>query len=340
MKKNIIVLITSLSIFFLTAELIFRIIVSDSPPGTTYGKAVEENTDGFRDRDFIIPKPAKTYRILVLGDSFTWGIGLTLEETLPKQLEKRLIDASANKNIEVINASIPGFNTVQALLLLNEKGLKYDPDMILLIYNLNDIEFLPQLSSKNYDETKIIPKVEVDPGEDISNTFKDKGMRGLIRWFEVRSKFVSFLVPRVGSLLRQMGLLTSVEFSWVERIFQGYTDDSPGWLETKRGLREIEEICRTRGIVFTAAIYPLLVELKSYKGKKPHATLHNYLDSIEVPYVDLLTVFEGKNSQSYWINYVDGHPNAEAHRLAMEALLPSVKDFVAAKIQPTASGLH
>jgi lysophospholipase L1-like esterase len=334
MKKNIIALIASLSVFFVTAEVILRIIVPDSAPGTTYGKAVEENADGFRDRDYIIPKPANTYRILVLGDSFTWGIGLTLEETLPKQLEKRLIGASVNKNIEVINASIPGFNTVQELLLLKEKGLKYDPDMVLLIYNLNDIEFLPQLASKNYDETKIVPKVEADRGEDVTKVFKDRGIRGFIRWFEVRSKFVFFLVPRVGSLLRQMGLLTSVEFSWVERIFQGYTDDNPGWLETKGALLEIAEICRTRGIVFTAAIYPLLVELKSYKGKKPHETLHNYLDSIEVPYVDLLTVFEDKNGQSYWINYVDGHPNAEAHRLAVEAVLPLVKNFVAAKFKP------
>jgi len=336
MKKNIILLIASLSICFLTAELILRILVPDSPPGTTYGKSVKMNTDGFRDRDFIIPKPANTYRILVLGDSFAWGVGLTLEETLSKQLEKRLIDA-ANKNIEVINASIPGMNTVEELLLLKEKGLKYDPDMILLIYNLNDIDFLPQLSSKNYDEKKIIPKTQVDPGEDITKAFKNKGMRGFINWFEVRSKFVSFLVPRVGSLLRQMGLTTSLEFSWVERIFQGYTDDNPGWLESKRALREIAEICRNRGIVFTAAIYPLLVELKSYKGKKPHETLHNYLNSIEVPYVDLLTVFEGKNGQSYWINYLDNHPNAEAHRLVVEKLLPSVKDFVTVKFQPTGS---
>jgi lysophospholipase L1-like esterase len=336
MKSNLVVLLTTLCVFFLTAELIFRIRVPDSSPGTTYGKAIKVNTDGFRDRDFVIPKPGKTYRILVLGDSFTWGVGLSIDETLPKQLEKELTNASRS-SVEAINGSIPGFNTVQELMLLKEKGLKYDPDMVLLVYNFNDIEFIPQLAPVNYDQTKVIPKVEADPGEDITEIFKNKGMRGFIRWFERRSKFIAFLVVRVGSILREMGLVTSLEFSWVERIFQSYTDDNPGWLEVKRALREIAEICEARGIVFTAAIYPLLVELMSYKGKKSHETLHKYLDSLKVPHVDFLTAFEGKNGRSYWINDLDGHPNAEAHRLAVEVLLPSVKDFVTAKLQPTGS---
>lgn len=326
--KNILLLIASLSVSFFVGELVFRIITPKSPPGTTYGKVIKKNTDGFRDRDFVIPKSQETYRILVLGDSFTWGVGVDVEETVPKQLEKRLSKEFPRKNIEVINAAIPGYNTVEELLLLKGRGLKYEPNMLILLYNLNDIDFKPYLSDEKYDETKVVSVLEVHPGENIAEVLKYKGIRSFINWFEVNSQFFAFLVPRVGTLLRKMGLLKSVEFSWVQTIFQGYTNENPGWLESRRALGEISEICRSHDIVFIVAIYPLLVELKKYQGKKSHEMISNYLHSIEIPFIDLLTVFEGKNGRSYWINFMDGHPNAEAHRLVTNALLPIVKDHL------------
>ncbi|GEM_PF-3474682 len=327
-KKNLIVLVVSLSILLLFVEMIFRVITPESSPGTTYGKLIKRNRDGFREKEFAIPKPPKTYRVLMLGDSFTWGVGLNVEETIPKLLEMHLSKEFARANIEVVNASNPGDNTVEQLLLLKDKGIKYDPDMIILIYNLNDIAFDPALTEATYDETKVVPVVQVDAGENITKFSERKRIRGVILWFERRSKFVQFLVPRVGHLLRRMGLLKSVEFSWVQKIFQGFQDENPGWIESKKALKEIANISRDKDAALIVAIYPLLVELDDYKGYEAHATICSYLKSIEVSVIDLLTVFENKNGPSYWINFLDGHPNAEAHRLATGALLPIVKNYI------------
>lgn len=331
-RVNLLIVIASSALSILLcsmlAEVFFRGIEPKSPPGTTFGKPVQTNVDGFRDRDFAIPKPADIYRVLVLGDSFTWGWGLDVDETIPKLIEKDLTVQSAASHVEVINASDPGANTVEQLMLLKDKGLKYEPDMILVIYNLNDIEYKPELAAIEYDAANVVPVVELDPGEDITKFSKNKGVRGFIMQIEERSAFVRFLVPRVGSVLRERGLIDSVEFSWVATIFHGYTDINPGWIESKNALREISEIARNGDIEFVVAVYPLLNELDNYGGVEAHMTIRGFCIDAQIKCVDLLEVFEDTPERSYFINYADSHPNAKAHQLVTEFLLPIIYDYI------------
>ncbi len=46
----------------------------------TWGHVVVNNRHGFRERDFVVPKPQGVFRIMVLGDSLTWGQGLGVKE--------------------------------------------------------------------------------------------------------------------------------------------------------------------------------------------------------------------------------------------------------------------
>ena len=69
------------------------------------------------------------------------------------------------------------------------------------------------------------------------------------------------LVPRVGRVLRRLGLLDSVEVSWVEKVYQGFSEENPGWRESRRALGEMAGLCRQQGCRFVVAIYPLLVDL-------------------------------------------------------------------------------
>src|SRR5262245_1945927 len=48
------------------------------------------NALGLKDREYPAEKPAGTFRVLVLGDSYTEGFGLTIPQTMPKQLEAML----------------------------------------------------------------------------------------------------------------------------------------------------------------------------------------------------------------------------------------------------------
>jgi lysophospholipase L1-like esterase len=98
------------------------------------------NADGIRDREYTLAKPAGTFRIAAVGDSCTFGLGLELEDTWPKQLEREL--QRSNARVEVINFGVMGYNTPQEAERIQDKVLKYSPDLIIIGYSLNDIGVL------------------------------------------------------------------------------------------------------------------------------------------------------------------------------------------------------
>lgn len=67
---------------------------------------VRINDHGIRDHP-IVPKPPGVRRVLVLGDSFTFGTGVPLEFSYPKQMEKHLNAAQDRYRYEVVNAVCP-----------------------------------------------------------------------------------------------------------------------------------------------------------------------------------------------------------------------------------------
>lgn len=325
--KSFAVACLSLGLTFFLLELVSRWLVPASPPGTTYGRLVERNSLGLRDREFTLPKPSGTERILVLGDSFTWGVGLDPEETLPKRLESLV--AAAGRPVEVVNAAEPGHNTVEELLRLEELAPVIEPDLVLLVYNLNDIEYRPELAPRRDGnepppEDAAVPVVEIDPGEDVTRYSRNAGLRGTILALERRSMLVRLLVPRVGNLLRRAGLLESAEFSWVEKIYQGFTEENPGWQESRRALGEIARYCRDARCGVLVAVYPLLVELEDYGGMRAHSAVTSFCRERGIDVVDLLEVFEHTPAASHWLNVADSHPDAEAHDAVARHLLPAV----------------
>jgi len=100
---------------------------------------IKINSDGFRDREFSIQKPKGTYRIIALGDSMTFDWGLNIEDTWPKQLENKLNTLNNGINYEVLNFGVPGYNTFGEVEMFKERGMKYNPDMIILGFLYNDI---------------------------------------------------------------------------------------------------------------------------------------------------------------------------------------------------------
>lgn len=103
------------------------------------GVPVHINSLGFRDpREYSLQKPPQTFRILVLGDSVTFGHGATFETTYPFLLEQRLRDWRPDVAWEVWNLGVPGYNTRQELSYLQEVGPRFDPDLVIIGFYPND----------------------------------------------------------------------------------------------------------------------------------------------------------------------------------------------------------
>jgi hypothetical protein len=74
-------------------------------------------------------KAPNEYRVLVLGDSAVWGIGLTPIQTLPGQMDA-LDLKGGNKNVHVYNLSFPVSSASKDLMIL-DKSMSYHPDEII-----------------------------------------------------------------------------------------------------------------------------------------------------------------------------------------------------------------
>lgn len=91
------------------------------------------NSLGFRGPEFEIEKPPGVTRLLVLGDSMTYGTGVEYEETYPAVLD------AMDPKLQVINTGVPGYHGGHQLLLLEEWIGPLQPDLVLVAYFWNDL---------------------------------------------------------------------------------------------------------------------------------------------------------------------------------------------------------
>lgn len=104
---------------------------------------IKMNNAGFRDKDWNVEKPANTYRVAVLGDSFTEAIQVKTETRYTSVMERELAKCSAlkGKKIEVLNFGVQGYGTAQELMTLRHNASAYSPDLVVLaFYPGNDIQ--------------------------------------------------------------------------------------------------------------------------------------------------------------------------------------------------------
>ena len=102
------------------------------------------NALGCRSRDYPLHRADGTTRILVLGDSYTFGIGVHQDDTFSAQLERELMQqdsatpAVARRTYEVINCGVSGYATREERLFYELYGAQYQPDIVLVMMVFND----------------------------------------------------------------------------------------------------------------------------------------------------------------------------------------------------------
>jgi lysophospholipase L1-like esterase len=125
---------------FFLADPIRGTRLSAGYDGWFAGVPVKINALGFRDdRSYSLAKPAGTFRVLVLGDSVTFGHGALWETTYPYLLEQRLREWRPDVNWQVWNLGVPGYNTSQELAYLEDVGSRFDPDLVIVGFYANDL---------------------------------------------------------------------------------------------------------------------------------------------------------------------------------------------------------
>jgi lysophospholipase L1-like esterase len=96
------------------------------------------NSRGLRaDREYDYEKPEGTLRIVSLGDSFTVGYEVEVQEAFSSVLERAL--RRSGYEVEVLNAGVSGYSTAESLVYLERELFRYEPDLVLLSFFPNDL---------------------------------------------------------------------------------------------------------------------------------------------------------------------------------------------------------
>jgi lysophospholipase L1-like esterase len=253
------------------------------------GVPVRINSHGFRDPEYPVAKPADTFRILLLGDSLTFGWGVRASDRFSTLLEQdlsQLVKTVTGKKLHIVNTGIGNYNTVQEVNLFRDIGRKFKPDLVILNFFINDAEDIP---------TKRAPAI--------------------LKY----SYFAMWLWGRFDTIGRMSGR----QLTYRDYYTQLYEEDHNGWINARQALAELKQLSLEDRFHLMVTILPELHEVGNRYG---FASIHSRISRAAQQagadgVLDVADVFtEETTPESLWVSPGDAHPNAMAHRIIASAL--------------------
>lgn len=105
-------------------------------------RLIQSNSLGFRGPEIPRRKPASAFRILVFGDSSSFGWGVNAEESWSSLLQKELQERYPGTKIEVANFAIPGDSSAYGRLVFDAFAPEYESDLVILGFGANDAKLV------------------------------------------------------------------------------------------------------------------------------------------------------------------------------------------------------
>jgi len=292
----------------------------------TLDKPVDTNSVGFRDHEWQQPKPLDQIRVMILGDSLTFGNGVRGEDTYPKVLERQL--RSEFRNIEVLSAAVQGWATHHEARFFQKEGIVYDPDIVVIGFYINDFASAPPASE----------------GSHLTEEGRWEGRPSWIRWLPYkylflikRSALVTYLRVRVAPALlnppdRNTKLLEN-------NIHLGSDKDI---LDTWSYILAIKALCDKKGADLILASIPSVNFFRIPKGSVKYISfLRERSQKHGIDFIDLSRDFwEERTVERFYLYPWDGHLSPAGHALVARQLAPLIKGMIAAVDPGKADSAH
>ena len=248
------------------------------------------------------------YRVLLIGDSISFGSGVPYEKSFGPLLEQQLTK-KLEKNTAVWNAAVPGYNTVQESILLNQVGPSVKPNLVIVGFCMNDYLDPPHLTSGGtLDATKL----------DTESGFS------LIA-LAYRSRVFVFLKEKSKELEQARPEWFPV---WAHYIH--YVQRKPGWQRAKLALLRIKETAGALNARLLVVVFPLEQQLR-IGDRAPQDDLIRFATTNGIDVLDLYPVFREHWRDGLYVNYwaqvqvIDKlHPNERGHALAASAIASAI----------------
>jgi lysophospholipase L1-like esterase len=251
--------------------------------GRYYGAEIRTNSQGLRDVERITPKPPGSRRIVLLGDSFALGWGVTFSETIAQRLEQKF--ANRTSRYEVINMGTGNYNSTMEVELFKRKGLALEPDTVVLLYYINDVEAVPEINPISYAILKQM-----------------------------------YLPAYITARIRQLKVMNSGEDGLLTYYSRLYATDSDNARKARNALQELVRLTADKKIKLLMVNIPDLRRLKAYPFNFATALPQGVAAENSVPFLDLLPFFNTYDGNSLWVSKEDPHMNGLASGIAAQAI--------------------
>lgn len=292
----IIVLIAAVGI----AELGLRLI----PRGTAYRdtalprlRTARWNEADFRNRVYEREKATDAFRILAIGDSYTWGSGVYAEDAYPDRLEDRLGDLVSDSKLEVVNWSRPGWSTDLEWRSIRDELSDWAPDLMVLGFVFND------------------PEAERLTRSERADLYAQSPESGLGDWLYRHSRTFN-------------GAYDVFENRRVREVLVDYYhslfEDPAGWQQCQEALAGLRNLARRRGIPFLVVVFPIFdSQLDSeYRYHDLHDLMARTTAELGIESLDLRPAYQGVDATRLAVTpFTDPHPSELAQRIAADAIL-------------------
>ncbi|MFC1557889.1 tetratricopeptide repeat protein [candidate division KSB1 bacterium] len=306
---NISLMLVSLIIMFLGAELVCRIvlkpkfdkwIIGPSYSEDKWVKAHYEDNSLFRRKSLFYYEDR--INILGLGDSFTFGEGVQDREKLYLSiLEKKL-----NQKFPTIinNIGKAGYNIKH----IRENGMTFvsrlKPDIVLYGIVLNDFQIAP-------------------PDTQEESTFRITSY--LSDYLKKNSYFYFYICNKIGAMLKINDPVIELK-DYIDNLF---CDENLHKYE--QNLVTLNKFCESNNAELISVIIPMLINFKNYPFKEHHKRIANILQKNSIKYIDLLQSFQPYEEKKLWVNPYDYHPNETAQEIIANEIYSCLNSYISVK---------
>jgi hypothetical protein len=260
-----------------------------------FSVTVTINSQGLRDKEYPLGRVAGKKRVLVLSDSYGWGFGVEDDEIFTELLEEKYPDW------EIINASVSGYGTDQQYLYLKYWGLRYQPDVVLLLFGPNDVK--NNKSIEQYMHNK--PRFELINDKPVLTNYP-------VPRPYVRQRFAKYIVTETYFLAKVYHLSNMIENQLRAKKASANNHDLPSDKAlTQVLLRSLNQLVEQNGAQLVVVSIPM-------QGKGLKNLLSTTFQAEGVPYLALDEALS--NSPERLTFEHDEHWNARGHQVAAAAI--------------------
>lgn len=280
---------------------------------------VKINSFGFRDIEHPKHKDDQTIRILGLGDSFTFGWGVSLENTYLKQLETTMLQATG-RSVETINTGVPGWGLNQYYICLKEFGIQFTPDIIMVGYWPDDLNGPP------VDKLGPVPNAQWEAESHIR-------MRGGLLHHSRLFNFFTYLADQIKYKNRSKRIphlhdAGARRAEWAKNpdfliadSGQDITDKRSKLL--KDHLSRINALAATYGAPLIVLFIPDYSQLFHPEFQHINRIIRAISHELGIAFLDMTPLYEAtEESHSNYFWPLDGHTNEVGHQAIAQALIP------------------